>query len=337
MSPARSRPSRASSSAAAEGGRAPAPDRARYLGALGPAAQRLTEALARARGEAGSAVAEAVGDVLAEKARLEAVLRDLRECVLICNPDREILLYNAEAQRLLGAGGEIGLGRSLFRLISAAPVEHALERLTNRFTSGRYRTHRDHLSVAVTCATRDGSRTLQGRIALILDEEETRIDGFVATFRDATALIADEAARDHLLRSMLEDLRRPAANLRAAVETMEAIPDLETGTRPAHGRARRGIGAPRAALDAMAEAFAELRVGGWTMADISTEALADCVADRLRGTEAAPEVIHRGPAPLAALRQLLGGRAHRAHRRGAGPWRGERVALSRPSRTARMS
>ena len=282
-------------SAAAQGGAAPPPDRARYLGQLGPAAKELTEALDEARGAAGSALSQAVDDVLAEKAQLEAVLRDLRECVLICNPQREILLYNAEAQRLLGAGGEIGLGRSLFRLISEAPVVHALERLQNRFTSGRYRTHRDHLSVAVTCATRDGRRTLQGRIALILDPSESRVDGFVVTFRDATALIAADAARDHLLRDMLEELRRPAANLRAAVETLEAMPDLEPQDRARFmavldeesGRLARH-------LDAMAEGFNELRVGGWSMNDMSSEAIADCVRDRLRGADRAPEVVHEG-------------------------------------------
>jgi len=269
-------------------------EEARYLGALGPAAADLAAALARARGEAGSAVAEAVGDVLAEKAQLEAVLRDLRECVLICNPSHEILLYNAEAQRLLARGGEIGLGRSLFRLITEAPVRHALERLGNRFTSGRYRTHRDHLSVAVTCATRDGARTLQGRIALILDADQTRIDGFVATLRDATALIADEAARDHLLREMLEDLRRPAANLRAAVETLSALPDLAPQDRARFMQVLDEESARLAArLDGMGEAFNELRVGGWTMADMSSEAIADCVRDRLRGT-GAPEMSHAG-------------------------------------------
>lgn len=283
-------------SATAQGGAAPPPDRARYLGDLGPAAQGVADALARARGEKGSAVAEAVDDVIAEKAQLEAVLRDLRECVLICNPSHEILLYNAEAQRLLGAEGEIGLGRSLFRLITEAPVVHALERLTNRFTSGRYRTHRDHLSVAVTCATRDGARTLQGRISLILDADETRVDGFVATFRDATALIADEAARDHLLREMLEDLRRPAANLRAAVETLTAAPDIDDAAR---GQFMGVLDAESRRLadrlDGMAEAFNELRVGGWSMNDMVSEALVDCVADRLRGSNA-PEIAHVGPA-----------------------------------------
>ncbi len=267
---------------------------ARYLGALGPAAEKLAGALARARGEAGQAVSAAIGDVLAEKAQLEAVLRDLRECVLICNLKHEILLYNSEAQRLLGLGGEVGLGRPLFRLITEQPIRHALERLRNRFRSGRYKTHRDYLSVAVVCATRDGRRTLQGRISLILGADGAGIEGFVATFRDATLLISDHAARDHLLKEMLEGLRRPAANLRAAAELLSgAEMDGETRARfvGVIGQEARTLSRR---IEDLGESYAELRVGGWSMNDVSTAALAACVADRLAG-EAAPSLAAEGP------------------------------------------
>jgi len=279
----------------ASGGGAVETAPARYLGNLGPAAGALAEAVTRERGRASDGVAIAVDAVLAEKAQLEAVLRDLRECVLICNNDHEILLYNAEAERLLGSGAEIGLGRPLFRLITEQPVAHALERLRLRFTSGRWRTHRDRLSVAAVCATRDGRLTLQGRISLILDPEETGADGFVATFRDATALIADHAARDHLLKDMLDGLRRPAANLSAAVEVLEGHEAMDAETR---GRFVAVVAEEARVLsgrvERLAGAYDELRVGGWSMNDVTTGALAACVADRLGEGADAPEVAHEG-------------------------------------------
>ena len=55
-----------SASAHARGKPAVSAERARYLGDLGPAAARLTETLTEARGEAGDAVSEAVGEVLDE-------------------------------------------------------------------------------------------------------------------------------------------------------------------------------------------------------------------------------------------------------------------------------
>ncbi|MEL6265181.1 MAG: exonuclease domain-containing protein [Pseudomonadota bacterium] len=267
----------------------------RYLGALGPATERLVGALDTVRGRADTGVALAVDEVLAEKAQLEAVLRDLRECVLICNAEHEVLLYNREAQRLFGDAA-LGLGRSLFRLVTETPVAHAMERLRLRFTSGRYRTHRDYLSVAVTCATRDGSRTLHGRIALVLDAAESRIDGFVATLHDATAAVADQAARDHLLKDMLESLRRPAANLGTAVEVMGGTPDMDDATRARFlAVLREEAGLLSARIDRLSGAYEELRVGGWSMGDVTTTALAACIADRLAGEEAGVTVETRGP------------------------------------------
>ncbi|GMG81038.1 exonuclease domain-containing protein [Paralimibaculum aggregatum] len=257
-------------------------DKARYLGALGPAAAGIAEALGRERSTAEGAVKAAIDEVLAEKAQLEAVLRDLRECVLICNLEHEILLYNAEAQRLLGLDAQIGLGRPLFRLVTEQPVRHALDRVKLRFADGRHRTHHDYLSVAVVCATRDGRLTLQGRLSLILDAAGDAVDGFVLTLRDATQPIADHAARDHLLKEMLEGLRRPTANLRAAAEILSGgmAPDAKTQARfvgvmteEAETLARR--------IDRLAGAYNELRIGGWSMNDVTAIALVACARDRL--------------------------------------------------------
>ncbi len=293
---------------------------ARYLGELGPAARRVAEALSAARGETDRVAASALEAVLAEKAQLEAVLRDLRECVLICNLKKEILLYNGEAQRLLGISGQIGLGRSLLRLVTEEPIRHALERLSERFASPEARTRRDWQSVEVVCATRDGRLTLQGQISLILNADGSQMEGFVATLRDATAVISDHAARDHLLKEMLEGLRRPAANLRAAVDILGAAPDMGAEMQE---RFISVIGQESQSLarriDELAGAYNELRVGSWSMNDVSTNELAACVRDRLAG-EGGPSLGHRGAAvwlhadsfTLVDLLTLLGARLGQA-------------------------
>lgn len=269
-------------------------EEARYLGELGPAAERLARALGEARGASDTAAGRAISEVLDEKARVEGVLRDLREGVLICNREHEILLYNAEAQRLLGLGPELGLGRSVFRLLSAQPVRHALDRLRNRFRSGRHRTHRDHLSVPLVCATRDGARTLEGRLSLVRDEAGGRIEGYALTLRDGTALIADQTARDALLRDALEGLRRPAANLRAAADILAGRPEPAPADRARFQRVVAEEAARLSArLDALSAAYAELRTGGSAMTDVSSAAIADCLRGRLGGE--GPEVLREGP------------------------------------------
>ncbi|MGF1502609.1 MAG: exonuclease domain-containing protein [Paracoccaceae bacterium] len=277
---------------ASKGGEIPT-EPARYLGGLGPAAARVADALGDARGDADGAVRAAMGEVLAEKAQLEAVLRDLRECVLICNLSNEILLYNSEAQRLLGEASDVGLGRSLFRLVTEQPIRHALERLRLRFRSGRYLRHRDYLSLAVVCASRDGRRMLQGRLSLILSEAGA-IDGFVLTLRDATTLIADHAARDHLLKDMLEGLRRPTANLRAAAEIVSGAGEMPAETRERFiGLMTEETETLARRIERLADAYQDLRAGGWTMNDVSVEGLVACLSDRI-GAGSGPEIVHAG-------------------------------------------
>ncbi|MEM6971575.1 MAG: 3'-5' exonuclease [Pseudomonadota bacterium] len=293
-------------------------EEARYLGGLGPAAAALSGALGQAHRETDAAIAGAVGESEGEKAHLEAVLRDLRECLVICNLSEEILLYNREAQRLLGAEGSIGLGRRLNSLVTPEPVRHAIERLKVRLSSGRWRSHADHLSLPVTLASRSEARILQGRVALIMPDPPAEdasgapdgpantdgapshvtgklpgeapgelpgqgaIHGFVLTLRDATTAMAGQAARDGILAEMIEGLKRPSANLCAAAEILDADRAMALD-------ARSGF------LDVLAEegrrlserlvhltgAYNELRTGGWSMNDVSTEGLGACLRDRL--------------------------------------------------------
>ncbi|MEM6679516.1 MAG: 3'-5' exonuclease [Pseudomonadota bacterium] len=268
----------------------------RYLGPLGPAAAQVASELARARSGASGMVQDAVVAVEAERAELAAVLRDLREAVVLCNPDDAILLYNREAQRLLspgaGSADTLGLDRPLFALLTEAPVRHALERLRRRFESGRYLTHRDHLSVAVVTSTRDGSRTLDGRLALVLDAAETDVAGYALTLRDATAAIAGETARDRLLADGLTRLRRPAANLGAAAELMAHDADMDTQDRTRFAgilgeEARKLAGE----IDALAAEHDALRPRGAAMNDVSTAAIAACLRDRCSREEETPEIV----------------------------------------------
>ena len=114
---------------------------ARYLGSLAPAAKDVIEALSESRSEVDQAIRDATKEVEQQKGRLEAVLRDLQEAVLICTLDHKILLYNRRALEILHISGDLGLGRSLIDVISAQPLRHALDRLTVRFEEAR---HHDH-------------------------------------------------------------------------------------------------------------------------------------------------------------------------------------------------
>ncbi len=258
-------------------------DRARYLGPLGVGAEEMAEALAEAREGVEAEVQRATAMADTKTAQLEAVLRDLKSGILICRPDHRVLLYNLEAVKLLQVSGDLGLGRQLTSLVSEQPIHHALERLTSRFESRRYRTHRNGLGVGVICTTTDGARTLQGRVSLILDAAETKIEGYIVTLEDATASIATQAARDHLLADALDSVRRPVTNLRAAVEMLSQLSPEDHDDR----RMFEHVLADEALtlsdrIEALTARQRDLRTGAWPMGDTYSSTIFTCVLERLR-------------------------------------------------------
>ena len=111
-------------------------ERARYLGLIAPALREASQALAAARHDVEERVRQATAEAERQKGRLEAVLRDLQQGVVIATLDHRILLYNTFARRLLETARPApacGLGRALTDLLVAQPIRHALDRLTRRF------------------------------------------------------------------------------------------------------------------------------------------------------------------------------------------------------------
>lgn len=209
---------------------------ARYLGFLAPAIRDVVEVLADARSDVDKAVQDATREVELQKARLEAVLRDLQEAVLICTLDHKILLYNRRALEILHISGDLGLGRSLFEVVSARPFRHALEQLTLRFEEAEHPDQNESLSTLVVSATADGRHMLQGRVSLFLDAELSKPMGYVATFSDATRELAEQAKRDRLLTAATAEMRRPAAGILAAAEMLTSRSDIDVEGRQAFER-----------------------------------------------------------------------------------------------------
>ena len=202
----------------------------RFLGALPRAILGLADQFQRARSVVNDAVAAATARAEEQKGRLEALLRDLSEGVIVCNLNHEILLYNHMAVRILGGAAEFGLGRTLFSFITREPVLHMLEWLTDQPDRGR--SGAPGSAGAFVCATADARTLLQGRMSLIVDDRNT-VAGYVLTLADATQQIAALGKRDTLLRAAIEGVRGPIANLRAAAETLAAHPEMPADQRRA--------------------------------------------------------------------------------------------------------
>ncbi len=261
--------------------RAIRPPDSHLLDEMPEAVERLTEQFARERREIRQAIAAATESVDQQKRRLEAILLDLSEGVIACGLEHQILLYNQSAVRILKAPEELGLGRSLFGVVTREPVLHVLEQLADRLAQNG-KPAVDVPTRQFVCATSDAQALFQARMSLILDSHNAAT-GYVLTFSDVSKEVEDLAMRDRLLQSVAEEWRGPIANLRAAAETLRAHEKMEPRQRAAFEEA---IAKESESLSDRLEAFAarhrRLSTGQWLMTDIYSVDLLNCVIRRLR-------------------------------------------------------
>jgi DNA polymerase-3 subunit epsilon len=252
------------------------------LGKLPETIHAVGTELHKAKNEVTRALQTGAAREQEQKARLETVLKELNEGVLVCDGHGRVLLYNPAAVRTLANAPALGLGRSLYNLLAAAPIEHALEMLRHRAQSGEA----DDQPVQFVCAAMDTSDLLRCRMSLLpasaAADNEAEC-GFVLSFEDVTSRYHALNTRDHLLRAALEDLRRPLANLRAAAENLAAYPDMDTAQRHSFETViAQESTALSARLNALASDSRQLIGGDWIMADVYSADLASGVVRRLR-------------------------------------------------------
>lgn len=201
---------------------------AHLLGDLPNAVHALAEAAHKSKVEIARAIATGAEKAEEKKAWLEAVLQELDEGVMVCDAQAHILLYNPAAVRILGDGASLGLHRSLYNLCNRASIEHSLELIRSR---GDGEEDWDESGEAkFVCSTDDGGLLLRCRMRLL--SPSLGVDsGFVLAFEDVTRYIEAFSRRDNLLRRVLEQVRPPLANFRAAAENLARFPDMDVDTR----------------------------------------------------------------------------------------------------------
>lgn len=187
---------------------------AHYLGDLAPAASAASASLVETRNALAEAVARETTQLMAEKARLEAMLSDVGVGVLMCSGDHTLVFYNAQASDLIGAGSlGPGLDRNLFDYLRPGPIRLAYDRLV---ATGDLQAATD-----ITCTTGNGAGVFSARMRLMTTNSAS-LAGYVLTLRDVTADLAAQTRREALLSEVFDRLRRPTANLSTLIA---AIPE----------------------------------------------------------------------------------------------------------------
>ena len=202
--------------------------RQHWLGFFPNMLLELGEALHKARREVAAATAIGTQEIEEQKARLETVLRELSEGVLVCDGEARILLYNPAAVKLLPNREALGLGRSLYDLWTRAPLESTLQLL--RFRQQNSSDGKAPGDAEFVCATVNDETLFHCRMSLLPGAGD-RGAAFVITFRDIT-----QQMDRSLLKTRTEDLRQPLANLRAAAENVMNFGDMTTAQREAFQR-----------------------------------------------------------------------------------------------------
>jgi DNA polymerase-3 subunit epsilon len=233
------------------------------LGPLAEAAHLVVDRLATLRRELDRSAAASAIRVEGEKVRLEAILRDLTEAVIVCDLDSRVLLYN-DAALLVLASGDLGLGRSLFNVVSREPIAHTLEMLRERLAAGR----RDDVRADFIGSTVVGRRFLRTHMRLVL-EHDGQCRSYVLALGDATQELEDVRQRDRLLTATTDGFRAPLASALAAAETLTAYREMPleqrrrfddviaSELRELHGR-----------LEGAIAAHGALMTRGWPLFDI---------------------------------------------------------------------
>ncbi len=234
-------------------------------------------------------IREAQESLEAEKNRLAALMSDLSQSVIVCNPDGRILLYNNRARQLLDTLGDdpqrnsgsalIGLGRSIFAIMERSLINHALDKIHHQI-------QRDIAQPVANFVTSLGTQLIrvqmtpvlgpppkEGHVGAQTDQATTStersIGGFVLILDNITRTFEIESRRDLMLQSFTEGGRASLANIRAALENMLMYPDMEANQRDRFiDVMREEVGAMGKRLDRAATEFSDALKMRWPLEEM---------------------------------------------------------------------
>jgi DNA polymerase-3 subunit epsilon len=157
---------------------------------------------------------------------LNTLLHELKEAVIVCDNDANIILFNRAAEDSFDRNKPLSTGKSLYNLCLQPPVEHALSLL--QYQHGLKSPPESFPYVQFMNASASQESFFRCRVSLLPPLSETK-NSFVIIFEN----ISTWYIPDNPLFMKIEEFRAPMTNLRAAVENLTEFPEMSPVMRSA--------------------------------------------------------------------------------------------------------
>jgi len=237
-------------------------------------------------------VQRARADSEQEKNTLAAIVAELPEGVLICNPEGRILLYNSRAKLLLtgspadndpgrysdpgGSGRQIGLGRSVFGIIDENLLGHVLDQI-----SAKLRNNDPQVASYFVVPGAD-DRLLRVEAVPVLDPGR-QFTGLILIFYDITRQLETDSDLNLALQAVTRGFRASLAGVRSAIETIIDYPEMEVPQlEKLKGIIHRESLRMGALLESNLSFDGQIGISQWPLTTMSSQNLTDLLETKTR-------------------------------------------------------
>ncbi|MGD9077861.1 MAG: exonuclease domain-containing protein, partial [Desulfobacterales bacterium] len=164
-----------------------------------------------------------------EKNILAAIMSELPEGVIVCNPEGQILLYNNRAKLLLSnltakshekSLRFIGLGRSIFGVFDENLIRHTIDQITDKL-------ERNESDVVSYFVTPGAENTLLRVEAVPVLNFQRHYSGLILILYDITQQLESQNFLNLTLQSFTRGIRASFAGIHSAIETILDYPNMD--------------------------------------------------------------------------------------------------------------
>ena len=194
----------------------------------------------RLQSEVHEQIRQAKSELHEERNRLAGLMAELPSGVLVCNIGGQILLYNPQAQAMLQATGSgengegrgvwVGLGRSVFSLMSRDLIVNALEWLQQAVNKGQ------QTPISRFMTTLNDGTCLRVNMTPVYKhyQERREITGFVLSLEDMTRQFETNSRLDFLIEDLTRKFQKSLLHVRESIQAILQTPDLPSDKLQSH-------------------------------------------------------------------------------------------------------